>query len=145
MLEYTAVLELVDVRRIVLVFFAADAALTAIARKVALTVRELLHRDEALIAAFTAAIGAGLHLECTQLLRAEQGRPLRPRLKCENRSAVCAHEPRDIGTDDILSQDVLKCTQNGIVVERPALHDDVIAEGRYILDLHDLEQCILDD
>ena len=144
-LEYTTVLELVDVRRIVLAFFAADAALTAVAREVALAVRELLHCDQALVAAFPAAIGAGLHLECTELIRAEQGRPLRTRLKCENRRAVCAHEPRDIGTDDILSEDVLKGTQDGIVVERPALYDDVVAERRDVLDLHDLEQCVLDD
>ena len=126
--EYTPILEFVDVRRIVLVLFAADTAFTAIAREVALAVRELLHRDEALIATFAAAIGAGLGLECAKLIRPEERRSLRPRLKREDRRAICTHEPRDVGTNDILADDVLKCTQNRIVVERPALHDDVLAE-----------------
>ena len=106
MLEHAAVLELVDVRRVLLVFFAADAALAAVAREVALAVRELLHGDEAFIPAFAAAVRARLGLEIPELLRAEQRRRLCPRLERENRRAVCAHQSRDVGADDVLAEDV---------------------------------------
>ena len=145
MLEHTAIFEFIDVRCIVLVFLSADAALTAIACEIAFAVRELLHRNQAFVTAFSAAVGAGLRLKCPELVHTEEGRTLRPHLKREDRRAVCAHEPRNIRTNNILAEDVLKCAQNCVVVERSALHDDVISKARYILDLHDLEQRILDD
>ena len=70
MLEETAILKLVDIRRLVRRLLAADAALTAVARKVTLPIGELLHRNEALVAAFSAAVGARLGRKRAQFLRA---------------------------------------------------------------------------
>ena len=107
MLEETAILKLVDIRRLVRRLLAADAALTAVARKVTLPVRELLHRNEALVAAFSAAVGARLGRKRAQLLRAQQGGVLRPCLHRKDRRAVCAHQPCDVRTDDVLAEQVL--------------------------------------
>ena len=133
MLEETAILELIDIRRLVRRLLAADAALTAVARKVTLPVRELLHRNEALVAAFSTAVGARLGRKRAQLLRAKQGGVLRPCLHRKDCRAVCAHQPCDVRTDDMLAKQVLDGAQDSIVVERPALHDDVVAESMNIL------------
>ena len=53
-------------------FLTADAALAAIAGKIALAIRKLLHGDEAFITAFSAAVGAGLCLKGKELICSKQ-------------------------------------------------------------------------
>ena len=72
MFEHTPILELINVRCIVLMFLTADAALAAIAGKIALAIRKLLHGDEAFITAFSAAVGAGLCLKGKELICSKQ-------------------------------------------------------------------------
>ena len=144
--EETAVLVLVDVRRLVLVrLLAADAAFAAVAREILAAVREFLHRDQALVAAALAAVRARLHIEMLEFARREQRRLLAPRFEREDGRAIRAHDACDVGTDDVAVQEFFHAAQHGIVVERAALHDDMVAERAHVLELHDLEQCILDD
>ena len=71
--EETAVLVLVDVRRLVLVrLLAADAALAAVAREILAAVREFLHRDQALVAAALAAVRARLHVKILKFVCRKQ-------------------------------------------------------------------------
>ena len=145
MLEYAAVFKFIDVRRIIFTLLAADAALAAVSCKIALTVRELLHRNETLIPAFPASVRTGLGLKAAKLLRSEKRRVLRSRFKCKNCCPIGPHEARNIGTNDFLSDEVLKRAQDCIVVERPPLHDNMVAESGDILQLHHLEQCIFNN
>ena len=148
-LEQTLVLVLVDVRRVGVLLLAADAALAAVAREVLAAVRELLHRDQALVAAAAAAVGARRDREMVELIWRQQARLLRAGFFCglhrEDGRTVGAHQARDIGADDVTVQEFLHAAQHGVVVECAALHDDVVAELADILELHDLEERILDD
>ena len=67
------------------------------------------------------------------------------RLQRKNSRAVCSHEPCNIRSNNILADQVLKRAQDGIVVKCPALYDNMVAKRRDILELHDLEQCVLDN
>ena len=104
-LEEALVLVLVDVRRVGLLLLPADAALAAVAREVLAAVRELLHRDQALVAAAAAAVGARRDGEVVELIWRQQARLLLAfflgLLECEDGRTVGAHEARDIGADDV--------------------------------------------
>ena len=136
----------VDIRRLRLVRpLAADAALAAVAREVFAAVGESLHRDEAFVPAAAAAVRARLDIEMAQFLRREQGRFLIACLEREDGRAVRAHDARDVGADDVAAEELLHAAQHSVVVERAALHDDMVAELAHILELHDLEERVLDD
>ena len=70
---------------------------------------------------------------------------LKPLLLCENSRAIRAHEARDIGAHDITLDELFHRAQDSIVVERAALHDDMLAKLLDILELHDLKERVLDD
>ncbi len=136
----------VDIRRLRLVrFLTADAALAAVAREIFAAVGEFLHRDETFVPAAAAAVRARLDIEMTQFLRREQGGLLIACLEREDGRAVRAHDARDVGADDVAVEELLHAAQHGVIVERAALHDDMIAELAHILELHDLEERVLDD
>ncbi len=146
--EYPLVLVLIDVRDITVVLHAADAALAAIAREILATVREFLHRYEAFIATTFATIGARRDCELLQILSRQHGRVSRLRCCCllrQDSRTIGPHEAGDIRPYDIAPQQLLHAAQHGIVVERAALHDDMVAERAHVLELHDLEQGILYD
>ena len=136
----------VDIRRLRLVrFLTADAALAAVAREIFAAVGEFLHCDETFIPAAAAAVRARLDIEMAQFLRREQGGFLIACLEREDGCAVRAHDARDVGADDVAVEELLHAAQHGVVVERAALHDDMVAELAHILELHDLEERVLDD
>ena len=144
--EEALVLVIVDVRRLpILALRLANAALTAVAREVLAAVAELLHGDQALIAAMPATIRTRRYRKVFQRIGSEYRRALKPLLLCENRRAIRAHETRDIGTHDITLDELFHRAQDSIVVERAALHDDMLAKLLDILELHDLKERVLDD
>ena len=122
-----------------------DAALTAVAREILASVRELLHRYEALVSAPIATVGARLHIKIRQFRRRKDGRPAAARFQRKDSRTIGSHESGNIGADDLPMQELFHGAHHSVIVECAALHHNMIAQGSYILELHDLEQRVFDD
>ena len=64
---------------------------------------------------------------------------------CQQGSTICTHVSCNIGTNCIGFSQLLKCAQNGIIQERAALNNNLIAHFVGIADFNYLEQGIFDN
>ena len=125
----------------------ASAALAAVARDKAPAAAEVGDGEQAAVGAQAAAGGLVRHLEVVDLVLREQrgGAVGTGTVAREQRSAVAAHAARDVGAEGFLAREQLERTQHGVVQERAALHDDLVADLLGVADLDDLEQGVLHD
>ena len=68
-----------------------------------------------------------------------------PRLEGQDGRTVRTHEAGDIRADDVAVEEFLHAAQHSVIVERAALYDDMVTKLAHILELHDLEERVLDD
>ena len=149
-MEEPLVFIFVNVRRFVGVFRFAFPPFAAVAGKVAAPVGEGLHGHQAVVAAAIAAVGFGGDGEFFQLFPGQQGGMTDGRCVCrraivfgcrgffrqfllglfqrKDGGAVSPHEASDVRTDDVLVQQLFHVPQHGVVVERAALHHDMVAQ-----------------
>ena len=57
----------------------------------------------------------------------------------DKRRTERAHDPRNIGADRFAARDTFKASQNGVVIKRSALYDDMAAEFGSVGYFDDLE------
>ena len=141
-----------EVRNIGLLVDGTSALFAAVARNEAtmlavLVLAEIVDGQQAMVRATLATRRAVCGIERTQLLEREQrGRhTFGSAVAREQSRTVGAHVAGNVRTHGVHSGKLLERTQNGIVEECAALHDDVFAHVVRVADLDDLEQCILDD
>ena len=92
-----------------------------------------------------AAEGFCLDGKAFQLLRRQKLRPDAAGLQCQDSRTISPHQPCNIRADDMLAQKQLHGAQHRIVVEGSPLHHDMVTQGAHILQLHNLEQGVLDN
>ena len=102
-------------------------------------------RQQAAVAAAAAVPRRHRRLEFVQRRRTEQ-RTLRPAaLLSDQRRAEGSHQLRNIGAYHLAPRHQLEGTQQRVVPEGSALHDDAAAQLRGVLDLQHLIERILND
>ena len=117
---------------------------------------EIVHREQTRVRAALTANGLVRGAERRKLVEREHRglhgaaaahakRVLAVSVAREQRCAVRAHVARDVGTHRIDLGKLFERTQDGVVQERSALHDDLASHIMGIADLDDLEQRVLDD
>ena len=135
-----------QVRQLLLGGYVARAALAAVVAYVALPVREFRDGQQAVVGAASAARGGLFDREALQLIQRSDGASLAVvALDGDERASVCAHQSRLVRTDNVLAANKLERPQHGVVHERAALNDYLIAHGGGVAQLYDLEQRVLYD
>ena len=149
MREYPLILICVDIRCCILFLYAAYTTLTPIAGEIFLSIWELLHSDQALIAAAVTTVRVCSDAESRKLISRQYIRMLLPRLLCillcDYSCAIGAHQTCYIRPDHITIKELFHRAEHSIIVECTTLNDDIVAKLAYIFQLHDLEQRILND
>ena len=125
----------------------ARPALAAVARDVPGAVGEGRDGELAVVLAEPAGVEARLHAEGVQPGRIQQcaGRARLVVSAGGQRRAVGAHQPRDVGTDDLGAGEQFEGSQHRVVEEGAALHDDLLAELGGVLELDHLVERVADD
>ena len=134
-----------EIRDVVFVLFASDTLLTAVTGDIASAVAELVYSQEAVVCTALAPRHRCLESKSDDIVDTEHGSGLTcVGTSCYKSSAESTHDTRDIGTDGIDAEYVLKCAQNSIVVEGSTLNYDVASKFLGIRHLDNLEKSILD-
>ena len=66
-------------------------------------------------------------------------------LSCNQGSTECAHDTGNIRTGNLTVCDFFQASQNCIIIEGTALHDDVLSKRRSIGYFDNLEQCVFNN
>ena len=125
----------------------ARATLAAVAGDVPRAVAEVGDRQPAVVLAQPAGVELRVQAEVVQLFERQRLRLLADlpvALGGEGR-AVRTHEAGDVGSRDLGAGLQLERTQHGVVEERAALDDDLVAELGGVLELDDLVEGVADD
>ena len=94
----------------------------------------------------SAARGGLFDREALQLIQRSDSASLAVvALDGDERASVCAHQSRLVRTDNVLAANQLERPQHGVIHERAALNDYLIAHGGGVAQLYDLEQRVLYD
>ena len=107
----------------------------------------MVHGQAAVVLALAAVCERRLEGQGLDLLKGEHGGrdALIVPLPGDQGGTEGAHDAGDIRPDHLAVCDLLEGPQDGVIVEGAALDHDVFAELCGRGDLHDLEQCVLDD
>ncbi len=129
----------------------ARALLTAIARDKAtalargLVAAKVVDGKQALVVALLAAHGGVLDLDEVDLCGAQQrGAIAVCAISCQQGGAVSAHVTCDVGAHGLMTGQILKRAQNGVVEEGATLDNHFVAQLACIAQFDDLEQRVLD-
>ncbi len=143
--EKPIVFEFINILYRCLFLLLACSPFAAVAGKVSPSIREVLHRNLAGIAAATAAEGFAGNSKALQLLCWQDARMLLAGFQGKDGCTISSHQTSNVRTDNILMEQQLHGTKHCIIVEGTTLYHDIGPQGIYILQLHNLEQGIFDN
>ena len=124
----------------------AEGLFAAVARDVPPPAGEGVDREHAVVFAAAAARGLRAVGQIEDLIEREHRRLLPAVVPPgEERRTERAHHARDVRAGDVRPGDLLERAQDGLVVERPTLHDDVMSQLLGGGELDDLIERVFDD
>ena len=140
-------LVLKQVGDIVCVLLSTDAALAAVARDKLASSGKTVDGETAAVRAALTFCHACFILQIAELLVGEHCAflPVLVMLSGDQCRSERTHDAGDVGADRLAVRDLLKASQNGIIVERAALNDNIFAQLGGIGYLDYLEKGILDN
>ena len=138
----------VEVEAVVLAL-AGDGLVAAVAGNELAAIGEGVDGELAVVAAAAALDADDFLVEVLQLFLAHHGggglAVLVALAQTEEGRTVSAHQTGDVGADDLDAHLLLEGAEDGLIVERTALHDDLPAQLFGAGRTDDLVQCVLDD
>ena len=127
-----------EVRQVIFDFGVARALFAAVARDVFFAVGKGRHGQPAIIRAAAAAYHSACVGEILELVGGdERARAVCALLRDERRTER-AHNPRNVGADNVLLRNKLERAQDCVIVERAAGHDDFVTHKRAVAELDNL-------
>ena len=145
--EESVILPCKEVRDVTLCLFHTETALTAVSGNILTSAFEPVDRQDTVVYASAAAAHGGRVGQIDYIIQREHRRLMGTVHVALTGDQCCAegtHDTCDIRADGIAAGDPLEASEDCVIVESSALHNDVLSEITGGGDLDDLKQGVLD-